>query len=178
MPWRRTWQPSPVFLPGVAPGTEEPGGLQSMGLEIDMTEWLRTARHTCVSPLPVEPASHHPHPSPLGHSRALSWCLRATEQHPTSCLFSLWWCNVSVLRNLPTLSSLTVSTGLFPTSTSIFLPYKEVHHIIFLDPITRVSIWRLFFSFWVTSLFELWFYQGICPVVGLLSHMVVLFLVS
>ena len=27
------------------------------------------------------------------------------------------------------------------------------------------------------SLFELWFSQGICPVVGLLSHMVVLFLV-
>ena len=26
-------------------------------------------------------------------------------------------------------------------------------------------------------LFQLWFYQGICPVVGLLSHMVVLFLV-
>ena len=26
-------------------------------------------------------------------------------------------------------------------------------------------------------LFELWFSQGICPVVGLLSHMVVLFLV-
>ena len=27
-------------------------------------------------------------------------------------------------------------------------------------------------------LFQLWFYQGICPVVGLLSHMVVLFLVA
>ena len=27
------------------------------------------------------------------------------------------------------------------------------------------------------SLFELWFSQGICPVVGLLGHMVILFLV-
>ena len=27
--WRRKWQPTPVFLPRV-PGTEEPGGLQSM----------------------------------------------------------------------------------------------------------------------------------------------------
>ena len=24
-PWRRTWQSSPVFLPGESPGTEEPG---------------------------------------------------------------------------------------------------------------------------------------------------------
>jgi len=30
-PWRRTWQPTPVFLPREFPWTEEPGGLQSMG---------------------------------------------------------------------------------------------------------------------------------------------------
>ena len=30
MPWRRTSQLTPVFLPGESPGTEEPGGLQSM----------------------------------------------------------------------------------------------------------------------------------------------------
>jgi len=30
--WRRKWQPTPVFLPGRIPWTEEPGGLQSMGL--------------------------------------------------------------------------------------------------------------------------------------------------
>ena len=30
---RRAWQPSPVFLPGESPLTEEPGGLQSMGLQ-------------------------------------------------------------------------------------------------------------------------------------------------
>ena len=35
---RREWQPSPVFLPGESPWTEEPGGLQSM--ELDMTECL------------------------------------------------------------------------------------------------------------------------------------------
>ena len=29
--WRRAWQPTPVFLPGESPWTEEPGGLQSMG---------------------------------------------------------------------------------------------------------------------------------------------------
>ena len=31
VPWRRYWQPMPVFLPGESPRTEEPGGLQSMG---------------------------------------------------------------------------------------------------------------------------------------------------
>ena len=29
--WRRAGQPTPVFLPGESPGTQEPGGLQSMG---------------------------------------------------------------------------------------------------------------------------------------------------
>ena len=27
------WQPTPVFLPGDSPWTEEPGGLQSIGLQ-------------------------------------------------------------------------------------------------------------------------------------------------
>ena len=31
IPWRRAWQPTPVFLPGGSPWTEELGGLQSMG---------------------------------------------------------------------------------------------------------------------------------------------------
>ena len=31
IPWRRAWQPTPVFLPGESPWTEETGGLQSMG---------------------------------------------------------------------------------------------------------------------------------------------------
>ena len=30
-PWRRTWQPTPVFLPGESPWTEEPGVLWSTG---------------------------------------------------------------------------------------------------------------------------------------------------
>ena len=30
VPWRKAWQPTPVFLPGESPWTEEPGRLQSM----------------------------------------------------------------------------------------------------------------------------------------------------
>ena len=33
IPWRRVWQPTPVFFPGGSPWTEEPGGLQSMRLK-------------------------------------------------------------------------------------------------------------------------------------------------
>ena len=33
MPWRREWQPTPVFLPREFPWTEKPGGLQSMGFK-------------------------------------------------------------------------------------------------------------------------------------------------
>ena len=29
--WRRTWQPTSVFLPEESPWTEQPGGLQSIG---------------------------------------------------------------------------------------------------------------------------------------------------
>ena len=31
IPWRRAWQPTPVFLPGESPWTEEHGRLQSTG---------------------------------------------------------------------------------------------------------------------------------------------------
>ena len=30
IPWRRAWQPTPVWLPGDSSWTEEPGGLQSI----------------------------------------------------------------------------------------------------------------------------------------------------
>ena len=49
-PWRRERRlPSPVFLPGESPRTEEPGGLQYMGKESDMTERLSTAQHLVLN---------------------------------------------------------------------------------------------------------------------------------
>ena len=33
VPWRRKWQPTQVFLSGKPHGQEEPGGLQSTGLQ-------------------------------------------------------------------------------------------------------------------------------------------------
>ena len=53
IPWRRAWQPTPVFLPGESPRKEEPGGLQSMGLQrFDVTEQLSTAQYRVRTGLP------------------------------------------------------------------------------------------------------------------------------
>ena len=49
IPWRRAWQPTPVFLPGELPWTEEPGGLQSMGVTKSRTQ-LNTHTHLCRVP--------------------------------------------------------------------------------------------------------------------------------
>ena len=45
IPWRRAWQPNPVFLLGESPWTEETGGLQSMWwqrVRHDWSDWAHT----------------------------------------------------------------------------------------------------------------------------------------
>ena len=39
VPWRRAWQPTPVFSHGESPWTEEPGGLQSTGFQRAKHDW-------------------------------------------------------------------------------------------------------------------------------------------
>ena len=39
IPWRRKWQPTPIFLPGRILWTEEPGGLQSIGSQRVGQDW-------------------------------------------------------------------------------------------------------------------------------------------
>ena len=48
MPWRRTWQPTPVsILAWRIPRTEEPGGLQSMGSQRVRHDWAtKHIQHT------------------------------------------------------------------------------------------------------------------------------------
>ena len=45
IPWRRKWQSTPVFLPGKSPWSEEPGRLQSIGLQRVRHTWSYSA-HT------------------------------------------------------------------------------------------------------------------------------------
>ena len=53
IPWRRAWQPTPVFLPGESPWTEEPGGLQSIGLQRVGHDWSNLACMHYLSNLKV-----------------------------------------------------------------------------------------------------------------------------
>ena len=46
IPWIRAWQPTPVFLPGESPWTQEPGGLQSVGCRVGHNQ----ARMPCQGP--------------------------------------------------------------------------------------------------------------------------------
>ena len=53
IPWRRKWQPTPVFLPGESQWTEEPGGLQSIGshrVRHDYSNLACTQEHNFSSP--------------------------------------------------------------------------------------------------------------------------------
>ena len=47
--WKKAWQPTPVFLPGESQWTEEPGGLQSMGLQ--RVGHDRVTKHTHLNKL-------------------------------------------------------------------------------------------------------------------------------
>ena len=44
IPWRRVWQPTPVFLSWRMPWTKEPGKLQSTGLQ--SRTWTEATSHT------------------------------------------------------------------------------------------------------------------------------------
>ena len=46
IPWRRAWQPTPVFLPGESPWTEEAGGLQSIVPQRVGHDWMTKYTHT------------------------------------------------------------------------------------------------------------------------------------
>ena len=48
IPWRRAWQPTPVLWPGESSWTEEPGGLQSMGLQIVRRDWVTQHTHNII----------------------------------------------------------------------------------------------------------------------------------
>ena len=46
VPWRRKWQPTPVFLPGKSPGQRHQAGYSPWGCkELDTTERLQTHTH-------------------------------------------------------------------------------------------------------------------------------------
>ena len=48
IPWRRAWQPTPIFLPGEAPWTGSPVGYSPWGCRVDTTEQLSTTQYYYV----------------------------------------------------------------------------------------------------------------------------------
>ena len=52
IPWRRAWQPTPVFLPGESPRTET-GGLQSTGLQRVRHDWVTKHKHDMLFQMTV-----------------------------------------------------------------------------------------------------------------------------
>ena len=49
IPWRKAWQPTPVFLPEESPWTEKPDGLPSMGSQRVGHDWVTKHIHTTSS---------------------------------------------------------------------------------------------------------------------------------
>ena len=70
IPWRRKWQPTPVFLPWKIPWTEEPGRLQSLRLQKSRT-WLINQITTTIkaASIPMAP-----------HSSTLAWKIPWMEE--------------------------------------------------------------------------------------------------
>ena len=54
IPWRRAWQPTPVFLPGESPRSEEPDGLQFMGSQRVGDDWV-SHTHTNLGVVEFKP---------------------------------------------------------------------------------------------------------------------------
>ena len=50
IPWRRKWQPTPVFLPGKSHGLRSLAGYSPWGhKELDVTDWLGTHTHSWLN---------------------------------------------------------------------------------------------------------------------------------
>ena len=99
IPWRRAWQPIPVFLPGEFHGQRSLAGYSPWGhKESDLTEvwlrWLSTQAHTRahtvdnavrVSSTTKWVSDARIHVSILSHIIFLFWLLQSTEESSVCC---------------------------------------------------------------------------------------------
>ena len=108
IPWRRAWQPTPVFLPGGSHGQRKTGGLQSMGSQRVRHDWSDLA---CMHAMPLQSQKEEPSSLELMDSRSISSCCLES-------LFSLkdgrsrvvdWLCEHPQSRPISTLSTGVVS---------------------------------------------------------------------
>ena len=85
-PWRRDWLPTLVFLPWKIPWTEEPEGLQSMGLK--SWTWLSDLTFSLFTFM-AQPAILGVNVLSVASPLSLWWCtiLPSKPGHP----FGVWW---------------------------------------------------------------------------------------
>ena len=99
-PWRRAWQPTPVFLPGESSWTEEPGGLQSIRLQrvghdwatkhISDIAWPFSVRLTSLSMIISSPCCCKWHYVTLFNGWAIFPCIYAPHLlYPSICGWTL-----------------------------------------------------------------------------------------
>ena len=82
IPWRKAWQPTPVFLPRESPWTEEPGRLQSMGSQ-RVRHGGNNSAHTHTQPYYI--------PMVYSISRLPKWLLHSLSVPRLSIIPLHWW---------------------------------------------------------------------------------------
>ena len=110
-------------------------------------------------PLPLVPPSHHPYPTPLGGHKVPNWSPSAVQLLPTSYLFYICSVYMSVLLSYfipfypspspcPQVHSLCLHLYSCPAP-------RFIKTIFFYIPYICVSIWYLFFSHLLHSVWQI-----------------------
>jgi len=86
IPWRRAWQSTPIFLPVESPRTEDPYGLQCMGLQSVGHAWATEGTDSVYMSIPISQFIPPLFPSLVpttlfSVSVSLSLCLFCKEDH-------------------------------------------------------------------------------------------------
>ena len=85
IPWRRTWQPTPVFLPGESSWTEEPGRPQSKRVGHN-----RETKPKANRVLPRERTGHSKHPLLTTEEKILHMDITRWSIQKSDWLYYLW----------------------------------------------------------------------------------------
>ena len=123
-------------------------GLTSLQCCVDFCCTTLGISSMCIASLLSHPPSS-PHPTLLGHHRAPSWAPCAYSSFPLASYFTQESVYMSVLRSqfISPSPSRPVSTSLFSTRASSFLPCKQIHRPHFPLGFIETRMQRGFFFF-------------------------------
>ena len=107
--WRRKWQPTPVFLPGESPWTEEPGRLESMGLPRVGHDWVTV---TLLIFIKSTFLIFYPFTFLISHTICNSF-IQCSLWRTRALLFHLWFCFLCFWQDGFLSFFMFISTGSF-----------------------------------------------------------------